>query len=47
MADIDQLQLALGVLPALPCDVTALRAEGGRLDVRLTEVKDGRFSAQL
>jgi hypothetical protein len=47
MADIDQLQLALGILPPLPCDVTALAAEGGKLDVRLTEVKDGRFSAHL
>lgn len=47
MADVDHLQLALLVLPALPCDVTALRAEGGQLDARLAEVRDGRLSAHV
>ncbi len=47
MDGADLHRVALGLLPALPCQVVATREDGGRLALELREHQDGRFYCHI
>jgi hypothetical protein len=47
MASPDWLELAIGVLPPLPHDVTCIRNDGGQVRLTLLEQRDGHLYCQI
>jgi hypothetical protein len=47
MASPDWLELALGVLPQLPHDVTCIRNDGGQVPLRLLKQQDGYLYCEM